>query len=45
MDAEKREIYDKLGPEAAAQKVPVTENTMLLEVKTHNLANSLRQAQ
>lgn len=32
MDAEKREIYDKLGPEAAASKTPINENTMLLEV-------------
>lgn len=33
MDAEKREIYNKLGPEAAASKAPMNENTMLLEVQ------------
>lgn len=33
MDSEKREIYDKLGPEAAASKHPTNENTMLLEVR------------
>lgn len=32
MDSEKREIYDKLGPEAAASKHPFNENTMLIEV-------------
>eukprot|EP00904_Undaria_pinnatifida_P007847 jgi/Undpi1/4192/HiC_scaffold_16.g07559.m1 len=32
MDSEKREIYDKLGPEAAASKHPTNENTMLLEM-------------
>lgn len=35
MDSEKREIYDKLGPEAAASKHPVNENTMLIEVRHH----------
>lgn len=33
MDSEKREIYDKLGPEAAASKHPFNENTMLIEVQ------------
>lgn len=32
MDSEKREIYDKLGPEAATSKHPFNENTMLIEV-------------
>ena len=32
MDSERREIYDKLGPEKAASKQPVNENTMLVEV-------------
>lgn len=34
MDSEKRELYDKLGPEAAASKVPMSENSVLLEVIT-----------
>lgn len=33
MDSEKREIYDKFGPEAASAKFPKDENTMLLEVR------------
>ncbi|CAM9862300.1 unnamed protein product [Ectocarpus sp. 6 AP-2014] len=32
MDSEKREIYDKLGPEAATSKHPFNENTMLIEM-------------
>ncbi|CAN0277089.1 unnamed protein product [Ascophyllum nodosum] len=32
MDSERREIYDKLGPEKAASKQPVNENTMLVEM-------------
>ncbi|CAM9746289.1 unnamed protein product [Pylaiella littoralis] len=32
MDSEKREIYDKLGPEVAASKHPFNENTMLIEM-------------
>lgn len=37
MDSEKREIYDKLGPEAAASKHPFNENTMLIEVRSEHV--------
>lgn len=33
MDSEKREIYNKLGPDAAASKAPFDENSVLFEVR------------
>lgn len=45
MDSEKREIYDKLGPEAAASKHPFNENTMLIEVSTCTHADTRQPTQ